>query len=691
MKRRRLRAFFVVLILLAIAAVGGAHLYWQHEADNTPYPPVKIGTASTIFDTSGSALGHISSAGDRYVALSDEQISPLLRQAHMAAEDRDFYDHGAISPLGMARGAWLSAQEGAIAAGGSTISQQTVKNMYLTADQTVDRKNKEIILAYKLEKDFTKDQILTKYINHIYYGRGAYGGEAASWSWFGHSATQLSNPADPTHVAKAAFLASLIQQPGNFEQRDAAGNFVYWKELVARVHYTIDGLRELKGVPGDTLVKAEVITAAKQVPLQPLIVAQPRTSSGTSADTDPYLLAYIKEWLSAWQAEVAKETRGLSGNAASVAGKTAADTMLARGGLAIYTSISGPLQQNLRQAVDATLPRNGTSAGAVILDPRTGGMAAMYGGRDYHADPFNNALYAERSVGSTMKVVLLTDVVLNGISIKSVLPAPASVALPGQPPISNHDKVAAPGCRLTIEDAMAFSNNPVSIELITGKMPRNTSCNPVETLVEPFDSNYPVSPKSVAALARKMGADDSLVPGRTSPAKLDEVPALSLGVSSLTPLKMASIGGTLANNGLHSKPHIVTKIVNSATADTVFLHRGEQKQVIDPESAATVNQTLKSVYTKGTARTAQVSGRILAGKTGTTESDAWMLAWSPTTGKGPAYVCSVWTGYRDNRPFTASSASTARVCQQFFAQALTGPATDFPSANLDKGDRIGLK
>jgi len=606
----------------------------------------------------------------------------------MAIEDRGFYTHGAVSWPRMA----FSVVTSLGSAGGSTIAQQYIKNAFLTREKSLDRKSREIIYAYKLLDQYTPDQVLVKYVNTIYYGRGAWGVEDAAKTWFGVSAKDLNNINDPLQVARAAFLAALVQQPGTFEKFSGKpSNLVNIKALNERVVATLDGYRKVEGVDQKDMVPQAVIDQAKQ--LLPLKVTDTIGASGSSEDADPYLLDYVKDWLTAWQVQVLKSD-GLSDEEATKQGGSAAEALLARGGLAIHTSIDSNLQSLVAQAVQAKLPKKGLSAGVVILDPRTGAVAAMYGGRNHAQDGFNYALYAERPVGSTMKTVVLADAISHDISVQSVFPAPAYIKINGSE-IYNDDRKAAPGCKLNLADAMALSNNPVHVELISGEM---ASCDNPAALTDIPD--YPISPSSVAALAHKLGADDSLVPGKTSPAKLDEVPSLALGVSSLTPLKLASIGGTYANGGMHTKPHIIDKIDDS-NGENVYENEVQSNRVLQIKQAGILNQVLTGVFTKGTARGAQLEGgRKAAGKTGTDPKNAWGLMYTavnPKDDDAKAYVCSAWAGYADNRDSGPNGgdlwgADVMKICQYFLNGAMKGaPLVDFPAADMNAGKMVGLQ
>lgn len=684
----RLIRFLLVVALLFVTAGAAFFGYAQYMASRVSLPPLKIGDSSVILASDGKTeLGHIASAGKSHISLTDDQVSPLLKQAHLAAEDRSFFVHGAVSPQGMAFALFKDLLSHSFAAGGSTITQQYVKNAYLTQEKTADRKTDEIIYSYKVQKELTKDQILTKYLNSNYYGRGAYGVEDAAQVWFGVSAAELKDANDPLQVARAAFLAALVRQPSTFAKYDGApSNLVNSKSLYQRVNYVLDGLGAVEGMPNT--VSPGVIAQAKQ--LLPLKLTDTVGAGGTALDGDPYLVDYTRDWLTAWQTQVAKDD-GYSDSEAQEQGTATAEAMLTRGGMRIVTTLDPNLNRQLADAVAAELPHRGLSAGAVIQDPRTGAIVAMYPGKNHDTDQYNYALYANRQVGSVMKTTVLSDAVQRNISVQSELPAPNQIVVNGFT-VHNDSTQPIPGCRLNLADAIALSNNPVHVELITGQM---ASCQDPAQLT-PIEPNYPVSPASVAELARKMGADDSVVPGATNPAQLPEVPALALGVGSLTPPKVATIGSTLANGGMHNKPYVVTSIT-AQDSTVVYQHTAEAPtQALDTKSVNIVNQVLTGVFSnRGTALSAQVPGHPVAGKTGTTDSDAWGLMYSAVdpSGTTPAYTCAAWAGYPDNRDANGDlwGADVMMICHDFMVSALANvPSVDFAPADLHSGKIVGL-
>lgn len=686
--KKFLRFCLVVGILLSLIG-GGLVLYVQARASSLNLPPLHRSEVSVVYASDGkTVLGRIAAAGvTDHSQLKDDQVSPLIRQAHMAAEDRTFYEHGAVSLLGTARAFYTNATSGAIAAGGSTITQQYVKNAYLTQERTLERKANEVIYAYRVEKDFTKDQILTKYVNSNYYGRGAYGIEDAAQVWFGVSAKKLSNLNNPLQVARSAFLAALLKQPSYYalyQKGHQPSNLIHADELLARQRYVLDGFRQVRGVAEQ--VPQSVIDKAKA--LLPLKLANTVKPSGRTTDGDPYIISYVHDWLTAWQTQVALSD-GLGTDAAAKQGDSMAEAMLARGGLQIVTSLDASSQKQLAFSAKYNTPGQGLAHGAIIMNPRTGGVVAMHSGSARGSEAYNYALYANREVGSIMKTVVLADAVRSGISPHSVLPAPAYITVNGSK-IYNDDHRAASGCKMSLARAMATSNNPVHVELITGKM---ASCqNPAK--LRDIEPDYPVSPRSVASLARQMGADDSLVPGRSNPAELPEVPALTLGVGSMTPVKVATIGSTFANGGMHVSPYLMDRIV-AIDGKVVYQHQSSQTRVLGQHETAVVNQTLTGVFAPGgTGEDVRVEGHPMAGKTGTTPTDAWGLMYSAVDGGSSAYVCAAWAGYPEHRKTGADlwGSTVLRLCRGFMRQALKGePRVDFEAADLDEGRRIGLQ
>lgn len=671
-----------VAIVVAIALLCGAGAWVQYRASQIELSSLEATTPTVVLaKDSKQVLGHIASADGNHKSLADNQVTTLVRHSFMAAEDRGFYTHGGVSWPGMAAAIITNARVGGLAAGGSTITQQYAKK-YAGSDKTWERKVNEVIYARKIEQEFTKDQILVKYANTCYFGRGAYGVEDAAQTWFGVSATTLSKMDDPLQVARAAFLAALVKAPGHYEKyQGKPSNLTNADEIWDRTKYVLGGLRDLKGLPADQkMVTQEVVDKAKA--LLPLKLTDTMKNSGNVVDGDPSLMNYVVDWMKEWQIELAKAD-GLKGEEANKAGEAAAKEMLARGGLKIQLSIDSSLQAMAVKAHKERIASN-TSA-VVVIDPRDGGVLALSGSRDFGADQFNYAIYGKRPPGSTVKPFILADAVRKGISANSVFAAPGSIKIDG-PPIENHGSGDAPGCKMTLAEALAASQNVVFVQAATGKM---TSCED-RTKVTPI-ADYPVTLASTAKMLREAGAEASLIPGRSDPIEIKEEPRLGIGSGLLlSPLKLAVMGATLANGGTYHKPYLVASI--QGPKGEIFKHKDESRRVLDEKHANIVNKAMMGVYTNGTAKNAQVQGQQLGGKTGTTdtqEGDSLFFGFNAFNPKQKNSAQRLCVAFETKNP-RHSGADAARVCQHFFSNALKGKGVDFPEADLNSGKKVGL-
>ncbi|HEU5187919.1 MAG TPA: transglycosylase domain-containing protein [Candidatus Saccharimonadales bacterium] len=685
---KKVVGFALTLLVLGAGAVIGLPQWAKSQASSVELPPLKFGGKTVVFAQDDKhVLGNIlpSDAGK---PLTFEQTPELHRQNHMAAEDRAFYEHDGVSTRGLTLAMITNAKNGSLTAGGGTITGQYVRNAYLThatqetKGETAKRKVLEWKYAYKIEQVLTKNEIITNYLNTIYYGCGAYGIDDAARAWFGVSATEIKDPNKPLDVARAAFLAALIKSPSTFDDPGENGTLKHEAAIVSRQKYVLDGLTDLEGVKA--IVSPQAIEQAKQLlPLK--VTCNPRPSGGSS-DLDPYLLAHIQDWLAAWQTTIAKEN-GLKGAEAEEKGQETAEAMIARGGLHITLAINHMVQAEVENAAKNTLPRKDLTAGVIMLNPFTGGVVAMYGGAGQ-----NNALFAQRQPGSLIKAVVLANAVSKGISPQSEFNAPPFLDGEGER-IWNNNRTPVPGCKMTLADALAVSHNIVYTELITGKMATCPEDDEPQT-VSKIDDKNPVTPASVAKLLREMGGELSTKPGQTNPLKIGETARLAIGDTvHMSPLQVASVAATLAGGGVRTKPYIV-KSIKTSDGKLVYEHKVESKRVLEEKHVRIVSQALTGVFTKGTARDAQVAGHPLAGKTGSTPENAWIFAYPAANPKDnvPDEVCAAWGGFHESsRDISGilSSAQMAKICQKIYTKLLAKmPTVTFPEAK-DEGVRIG--
>ncbi len=343
-----------------------------------PVPqPNDVAVAETTKVMYADGKGEIGRLGDvRRTSVPLADVPVHVQHAVLAAEDRTFYDHGGFSPEGIAR-AFVNNVTGGSTQGGSTITQQYVKNAFLTQDQSFVRKGKELVLSVKLETIESKDEILENYLNTIYFGRGAYGIQAAAEAYYGKSVKKLT-------LSEGAALAGMIQSPGNFEPE------LFKDRLVDRWFYVLDGM-----VEKDWIGKAEKRTAEF-----PKFRKQSRANQLSGQN------GYILE-------AVRREMTQIGWSEAEIDG----------GGLTITTTIEKKAQEAAVDAVRSEGPqynKDGVRIGLTAIHPGTGEIMAIYGGEDYLDDQLDNALQARAQGGSTFKAFTLAAALEEGVGLDSV-------------------------------------------------------------------------------------------------------------------------------------------------------------------------------------------------------------------------------------------------------------------------------
>ncbi len=359
------RALFLVGLLLVAGVAGLGYIVAHVEL-----PPERI-QAQTSFIcgadvaancTAGNAIATVHGEQDRQNVTLD-QVPPAMIDAVLAAEDRHFFDHAAIDPVGTLRALWSNTRNQGSTQGGSTITQQYVKTVYLSSERTLSRKLKEAILSIKVEQEFTKQQILERYLNAVYFGRGAYGIGAAVRTYFGHDVSQVTLP-------EAAYLAGLIRSPGNAD----GANPGQVSEAEFRRHSVLQGMLEMKKITAQQAQQADAVPFSVIGAGNPNgTILPPQETQGIDylkgADVgSQYFVEYVKQQLN---------QRGFS------------DAEIFGGGLKVYTTLDLGMQAQAWTAVTSTLDRpDDPSASLVSLDPDNH-VKAMIGGRDFGSDKVN--------------------------------------------------------------------------------------------------------------------------------------------------------------------------------------------------------------------------------------------------------------------------------------------------------------
>ncbi|WP_320782227.1 transglycosylase domain-containing protein [Streptomyces sp. CRN 30] len=625
------------VLTLAVLVVGGFFL---------GYSLVKIPSANAMATkqsnvylyADGTVLARDGKVNRESVGLSG--ISKDAQHAVLAAEDRDFYTESAIDPQAMIRAGWNTVT-GKGKQSGSTITQQYVKNYYLAQEQTVTRKVKEFFISIKLDREKSKDEILEGYLNTSFFGRNAYGIQAAAQAYYGKDAADL----DP---ARGAYLASLLNAPSEYDVVAHPENAGAAK---ARWNYVLDGM-----------VDKGWLSASERAGMKFPKPKESSTSTGFSGQRG-YVVSIVKDQL--------------------IQNDIVAEEELDRGGYRITTTLQKDKQDAFVKAVDDKLMSRldkesrkvdgYVRAGGASVDPKTGKVVAMYNGVDYVKQYTPNATRRDFQVGSTFKPFVLASAVENGSTTQDGRRITPNAVYDG----TNKRAVQGwSGGRYAPENEDQTSYGQITVREATDK-----SVNAV-----------------YAQMAVDVGSDkvkDTAV-GLGLPADtpdLVESPSIALGVAQASVLDMAEAYATLANHGRHGTYTLIEKVVKDGD-QKVELPGRKEKQAISREAADTTTSVLRSVVQKGTATAAQAAGRPAAGKTGTAEEDtaAWFAGYTPelatvvaVMGQDPETAAHKSLYGATGLARINGGGAPAEIWGQYTQQALEGePVTDF-DLNLQRG------
>ncbi|MFE6483104.1 transglycosylase domain-containing protein [Streptomyces sp. NPDC057757] len=542
---------------------------------------------SNIYQYSdGSALARTGEVNREVVDLA--KVPKEVQRTFVAAENKSFYTDSGIDFKGTARGL-INTLSGKGLQGGSTITQQYVKNYYLTQDQTVTRKLKEMVISLKVDQQQSKDDILAGYINTSYYGRNAYGIQAAAQAYYRIDASDLS-------VEQGAYLASLLQAPSQYDWAAATAT---GKELVkARWNYTLDNM-----VGQDWLDSAERDGMKFPVPKDPQ--GAPGMEGQTGYLVEAANNALANQLVTDGTADDLDEAKAL----------------VEAGGWTIKLNIDKKKQSQLEAAVKKQLTSKldgkkrdvdaDVQAGAASVDPKTGKVLAMYGGVDYFKHYINNATRRDYQPASTFKPLIFAAALEQGAKTQDDKPITASTVYDGTSgrAVKGSDIAFAPPNeddqdygRVTVQTAMNKSINSVFAQM-----------------------GVDVGMDNVLKVAGELGMNTKGV---------QAVPAQTLGTMGASPLEMAGAYATLDNHGKKVTPAVVASAEHKDRAVKFADPIGEQ--IISEEAADTVTSVLTGVVDDGTARVSVAQapdrkGQQVAGKTGTSDDNksAWFTGYTP--------------------------------------------------------------
>ncbi len=547
-----------------------------------------------------------------------DALPPLLPHAVIVVEDRRFYDHHGIDPVGILRAAATNVRSGGVVQGGSTLTQQLIKNFFLSEERTMRRKLQEAVMALLVEHRYDKNEILDAYLNEIYLGQNGVQGVFGVWE-----AAQLyfARPPEELTVGEIALLAGMIRAPNNYSP------FRSPERARARRDVVLGLLRD------DGAITDDAYRAA---------LAEPMPSPGRAAtgNAAPYFVDFVRRELETAYSPELLTTRGLG----------------------ISTSLDIGLQQ---QAVDAVReglaeverrhpaltadPHREVQVALVAVRPQTGGVVAMVGGRDYAASQFNRATQARRQPGSVFKPLVFLAAYERAehdgeplTARTELLDAPFDWAFDGQvwrPANYGNRYLGAVPARTALEQ---------SLNAATARLAERTGL------------------PAILDTARRVGI--------TSP--LPAVPSVVLGSAEVTPFEVAQVYAVLANQGLRAEARAITKVVDRQ-GQVIERHPLAVERVVSPEAAFLVTYLMKGVLDRGTGHAARQRGftRPAAGKTGTTNDgrDAWFAGFTPDL------VTVVWVGFDDGAPLGLTGAEAALPIWTNFMKSATAasPAADF--------------
>ncbi|MFT4165642.1 MAG: transglycosylase domain-containing protein [Microlunatus sp.] len=574
---KRIALGLVIVVLAGILGVAGLAVY-GYATTTRPNPNADFQTATTFvyYNNGKSQLG--SFAVQNRQPLTFEEIPDNVKQAVVAAENRDFWTDNGISIRGMFRAAWVIVRGGDLQ-GGSTITQQYIKIMYLNSEQTVTRKFRELFLAYKINKEMSKEEILTDYLNTIYFGRGAYGIQAASNAYFDVDAEDLT-------TQQAAVLVSVINNPSLFDPGVSDDNI---PRLQERYSYVLNSMAET-----GLITQAEASQYAAKLPKFPNVKVNERYGGPKG-----FLLKMVQSELAA---------AGFD------------ESQINGGGLKITTTFDKTAQnaaveaaQNYtKQAADARDEKASKLHAAIAsVEVGSGEVLALYGGPDYVKNSRNWATTA-RPTASTFKTYALAAGLKDGFSLYSRV---------------NGNTFTPPGDSVPVR-------NEFSYQYGSGVTLLKAATDSINTAFVDLALQMDDGPRAIVDMAEAVGAPEG--------AGWDLNSRIALGTAEVSPLNQANAYATFANDGTYVAPHVV-KEVTDANGDVIYKAAPEERKAVSADISRDVTYALSNVVEQGTGSTVRTLDRPVAGKTGTKDVEdditaAWFVAYTPQISTAVMYV-----------------------------------------------------
>ena len=578
----------ILLIAGGLFIVGNITVYTY--AKLSPKIEIKNANSFMLFDNNNEVF--FQGSGSReWISLDD--ISPYLIEATINTEDKNFYNHKGFDYLRILKAMYVNVINGSTVQGASTITQQYAKNLFLDFDKTWKRKWDEMWYTIEIEAHYSKDEILEGYLNTINYGHGKYGIETASRFYFGKSASDLS-------LAEAAMLTGIPKSPSNYSP------LVNLEKATERQHLILNNMYN------DGVISEKEYNEALK---EELVYKQ------NEDNIEPESIMY-------YQDAVIAELKSL---------KEIPETFLETGGLKVYTSLDLGLQLKLEKIIKDTMPDSELETASVMMDPNTGAVLALVGGKDYNRSEFNRATNAMRQVGSTMKPFLYYTALENGFTASTTFTSEETTFT-----FNNNETYSPQNYNGT------YGNKPISMA----------------TAIAYSENIYAVKTHmflgedALVNMAKRLGIT----------AQLDSVPSLALGTSEIGMLEMAAAYSVFANSGYKVKPHFITKVVDNE-GNILYEVDDEKELILNSSLTFILDNLLTATYDKNfidynyptAVNLASRMTHKYALKSGTTNTDNWYI------GFNNKIVTAVWCGYDDNRDLDSSE---YKYAQNIWIQAV---------------------
>ncbi|MFI2707381.1 transglycosylase domain-containing protein, partial [Nocardioides sp. CER28] len=589
--------------LLGLIVLGAIVLVVAYQKTSIPNPNKAFQTQTTnIYYAGGkSKIGQFAVQNRESIAY--DEMPACMKTGVVDAENRSFWTDKGIDPKGIIRAAFTNAKSGGTTQGASTITQQYVKILYLNQERTYTRKMKEAFLSLKLQRTLSKQEILEGYLNTIYFGRGAYGVQAASHAYFDKPAAKLTVP-------QCAVLSAVLNNPYRL---DPANGDASEAALLSRYRYVLNSMADAGDITDDEAAKDEAA-----LPKFPKVKA-----NSSKGGQKGHMLALVNN-----------ELHQLGFNDEEIAG----------GGLRVTTTFDKQAMANAEEAVKEAAPtqaKDGSKitdkqlhVGVASVVPGTGALVGFYGGQDFLKSEINWAS-AGGMAGSTMKPFTLAAALESGFSLKDTFDGNSPFTYPGSTlQVHNEGEQAGEanghsyGSQITAITALEQSVNTAFVDM---------------------SSAIPNGPKKVYETATKMGlapeqAQQDLpgIPSKT-PDLSPKDSLITLGRAQASPINMANAYATIAAGGKRANVHVITKVVDR-TGAVRYQYKNHTEQVIPEDVDADVAYAMQQVVKNGTGRSALPLGRPTGGKTGTATNDkgevssAWFVGMTPQLSTAVMYV-----------------------------------------------------